>query len=89
MSGETPWAEELEELQLRLEFSRAMGGAEGIDRQHSLGKLTVTVVPLRPRMTIRPASCCTNVCINCQPNDCGWRKSVFAGIPTPSSRTCK
>lgn len=41
MSDETPWAEELGELQLRLEFSRAMGGTEGIDRQHSLGKLTV------------------------------------------------
>jgi acetyl-CoA carboxylase carboxyltransferase component len=41
MSGETPWSEELEELQRRLEFARAMGGTEGIDRQHSLGKLTV------------------------------------------------
>src|SRR5258706_8892573 len=41
MSDETPWAEELEELQIRLEFSRGMGGTEGIDRQHSLGKLTV------------------------------------------------
>jgi acetyl-CoA carboxylase carboxyltransferase component len=40
-AGDGPWTQELEELQRRLEFSKAMGGKEGIDRQHSLGKMTV------------------------------------------------
>ena len=35
------WQEELNELGRRLEMARGMGGQEGIDRQHSNGKLTV------------------------------------------------
>src|SRR3954452_17546778 len=35
------WSSELEELRRRQEFAEQMGGAEGIERQHRNGKLTV------------------------------------------------
>ena len=35
------WSSELDELRRRQEFAEQMGGAEGIDRQHRNGKLTV------------------------------------------------
>ncbi len=35
------WAPEIEELERRREFVRAMGGPEGVARQHAHGKLTV------------------------------------------------
>ena len=35
------WSSELEELRRRQEFAEQMGGAEGIERQHRTGKLTV------------------------------------------------
>ena len=35
------WKPELDELQQRLAFAEAMGGPEGIERQHRQGKLTV------------------------------------------------
>ena len=35
------WKDEIEELQQRLKLAHAMGGAEGIRRQHDNGKLTV------------------------------------------------
>src|SRR6516165_11197622 len=36
----SPWDEELAELEQRLAFADAMGGEEGVARQHKLGKLT-------------------------------------------------
>ena len=35
------WSTELEELERRLAFARAMGGPEGVERQRQRGKLTV------------------------------------------------
>jgi acetyl-CoA carboxylase carboxyltransferase component len=35
------WEQELEELRLRRELGKRMGGAEGIERQKSQGRLTV------------------------------------------------
>ena len=35
------WQDEINELNKRLEMAHGMGGQEGIDRQHSNGKLTV------------------------------------------------
>ena len=35
------WKDEIEELQQRLKLAHAMGGPEGIRKQHDNGKLTV------------------------------------------------
>ena len=35
------WAPEMEELELKRELARRMGGTEGIERQHAQGRLTV------------------------------------------------
>ena len=35
------WEPEVDEIRKRRELARAQGGAEGIDRQHSYGKLTI------------------------------------------------
>ena len=35
------WVPEMEELELKRELARRMGGAEGIERQHAQGRLTV------------------------------------------------
>jgi acetyl-CoA carboxylase carboxyltransferase component len=35
------WMPEIEQIELMRELGKRMGGAEGIDRQHSQGRLTV------------------------------------------------